>query len=113
MQWYVNIVNILLFNCNCQQLIVGVKPQSIGHDTTKGKNGKSRKGVHYVKMTQTSLLIYFGIFRLLLSPDDKESWLMREDWWLSNQPPSMNAYMENMARTIEASSQRYKRVPIL
>jgi hypothetical protein len=92
---------------------MGVKPQSTGHDTTKGKNGKSRKGVHYVKMTQTSLLRYFGIFRLLLSPDDKESRLMREDWWLRNQPPSMNADMENLARTIEAANQRYKRVPIM
>jgi len=85
---------------------MGVKPQSNGHDTTKGNNGKSIKGVHYVNITQTSLLIYFGIFRLLLSLDDKVSQLMREDWWLSNQTPSMNAYMENLARTTEDVNQR-------
>jgi len=59
---------------------MGVKPQSTGHDTTKGKNEKSRKGVHYVKMTQNSLLKYFGRFILLLSPYDKSIWLMREVW---------------------------------
>ena len=90
-----------------------MKPQSTGHDTNKAKNGKSQKGVHYVNMTQTSLLGYFGIFKLLLSPDGKASWLMREDWWLRNQPPSMNADMENMARTTEVSSKRYNKVPIM
>jgi hypothetical protein len=38
---------------------------------------------------------------------------MREDWWLRNQPPSRNADMENMSRTTEVVSQRYKIIPIL
>jgi hypothetical protein len=62
-----------------------------------------------LKRNQASLLIIFDfdIFRLI----PKTNQLMRKDWWLRNQPHSMNNGLKNLVRTTETVIPRYNRVP--
>jgi hypothetical protein len=44
------------------------------------------------------VLEILSYFISLYFPDLKENKLMRKDWWLRNQPPSLNRSMEGYSR---------------